>query len=64
MVALQSPACGVGQKVFGDDFPAVPVDFAEGDCPESCPLRCKGESADPAKEVNMSWLIHATILSA
>jgi hypothetical protein len=43
---LSSFAHGVGQKVFGEDFLAVFVDFTEGDCPESCPLCGEGESAD------------------
>src|SRR6516162_9415017 len=47
---------GVGQKVFGEDFPAEPVDLAEPDCSESRPSGCNGKSADSAKEVKMSWL--------
>jgi hypothetical protein len=47
---------GVGQKVFGEHFLAVPVDLAEPDCPESCPLRCKCEAADAAKEVEVRRL--------
>jgi len=43
-----------GQKVFGEDFLAVFVDLTEPDCPESCPLGCECEPADPAEEVKVS----------
>jgi hypothetical protein len=48
-------------EVFGEHFLAVFVDFAEPDCPESCALSGKGESADAAEEVEVGRFIHKVL---